>query len=81
MMSESGQRTVRPARCTGAGEAAIEGSGERTIGRTFPAGQRALKEANAAFGEKRIGEVRAQLGRIVAMADGFVGTDEAEPVK
>jgi hypothetical protein len=32
-----------------------------------------------AFGEKRIGEVRAQLGRIVATVDGFVGTDEAEP--
>ncbi len=50
-------------------------SGERMIERIFPAWQRALKEANAAFGEKRIGEVRAQLGRIVAAVDGFVGAD------
>ena len=48
-------------------------SGERMIERVFPAWQRALGEANAAFGERRIGEVRVQLGRIVAMVDGFVG--------
>jgi hypothetical protein len=48
------------------------------IERVFPAWQRALGEANAAFGERRIGEVRAQLGRIVSMVDGFVGPDEVE---
>ena len=53
-------------------------SGERMIESVFPAWQRALGEANAAFGERRIGEVRTQLGRIVAMVDGFVGPDEAE---
>jgi len=55
-------------------------AGERMLERTFPAWQRALKEANAAFGEKRIGEMRTHLGRIVAMVDGFVGADQAEPV-
>lgn len=52
-------------------------SGERMIERTFPAWQRALEESKATFGERRIEEVRAQLGRIVAAVDGFVGTDEA----
>ncbi|OFX24869.1 MAG: hypothetical protein A2V77_17675 [Anaeromyxobacter sp. RBG_16_69_14] len=49
-------------------------SGERMIERAFPAWERALEEARAAFGEKRIREVHAQLGRIVATVDGFVGT-------
>ncbi len=51
-------------------------SGARMIERAFPAWQRALKEANAAFGEQRIGELRAQLGRIVAAVDGFVGAED-----
>ena len=56
-------------------------SGERMIERAFPAWERALEGARAAFGEKRIGEVHAQLGRIVATVDGFVGTGEGAPVK
>ncbi len=51
-------------------------AGERMIERTFPAWQRALREANEAFGEQRIGEMRAQLGRIVAAVDGFVGAED-----
>jgi DNA-binding MarR family transcriptional regulator len=50
-------------------------SGERTIERAFPAWQRAIREANEAFGEERIADMRAQLGRIVAAVDGFVGAD------
>lgn len=55
-------------------------SGERMIERTFPAWQRALKEANTAFGHERIGEMHAHLGRIVAMVHGYVGAGEPERV-
>ena len=51
-------------------------SGEQMIERAFPAWQRALKEANEAFGAKRIGEMRAQLAAIVRAVDGFVAADE-----
>lgn len=51
-------------------------AGERMIERAFPAWQRALRRANAAFGERRIGEMRAQLAAIVRAVDGFLGVDE-----
>ncbi len=54
-------------------------SGERMIERVFPAWQRAVREANEAFGERRIEEMLAQLGRIVAAVDGFVGADGPTP--
>lgn len=50
-------------------------SGERMIERAFPAWQRAIREANEAFGEQRIADMRVRLERIVAAVDGFVGAD------
>lgn len=50
-------------------------AGEQLIEKIFPAWQQALREANAAFGERRLGELHAQLGRVVSAVDGFVGRD------
>lgn len=54
-------------------------SGERMIQTIFPAWRRGLKQVHAAFGAKRIGELRAGLGTIVATVGGFVSRDEAAP--
>ncbi len=50
-------------------------AGERMLERAFPAWQRALREANATFGEGRVADMHAQLGGIVAAVDGFVGEE------
>ena len=52
-------------------------SGERMIQAIFPAWRRGLEQVHAAFGARRIGELRAGLGTIVATAGGFVGKGEA----
>lgn len=52
-------------------------SGERMIQAIFPAWRRGLEQVQAAFGARRISEMRAGLGTIVATAGGFVGKGEA----